>query len=80
MGPDPKPRGEGGGGCGELNGLLQDMQRIAPCSSPRESDGGRLSGCAPALLSTPGHTCTGAGLSLCTLGVLLCVLATCSFT
>ena len=53
-----------GGGCGELSELLQDMQRIAPCSSPRESDGGRLSGCAPALLSTPGHTCTGAGLSL----------------
>ena len=53
-----------GVGCGELSELLQDMQRIAPCSSPRESDGGHLSGCAPALLSTPGHTCTGAGLSL----------------
>ena len=54
----------GRGGCGELSELLQDMQRIAPCSSPRESDGGHLSGCAPALLSTPGHTCAGAGLSL----------------
>ena len=30
----------------------------------READDGHLSDCAPAPLSTPGHTCAGAGLSL----------------
>ena len=52
-----------GVGCGECCELLQDMERIAACSSSREADGGHLSDRAPAPLATPGHTCAGAGSS-----------------